>query len=112
MARAVKVLVVEDDLAERGVWHRRPQLLLARRQQLRLPLEVEVVRRVLLRRYPLHRRLDAGLLRLQHRDCFGQLKNGRLDSFNAVQRIAQTYMKPGNRVRGVYHPTGGQEVPA
>ena len=34
------------DLAERGVRHRRPQLLLARRQQLRLPLEVEVVRRV------------------------------------------------------------------
>jgi zinc protease len=29
-----------------------------------------------------------------------------------VQRIAQTYMKPGNRVRGVYHPSEGQEVPA
>ena len=29
-----------------------------------------------------------------------------------VQRIAQTYMKPGNRVRGVYHPVEGQEVPA
>ena len=29
-----------------------------------------------------------------------------------VQRIAQTYMKPGNRVRGVYLPAEGQEVPA
>jgi zinc protease len=28
-----------------------------------------------------------------------------------VQRIAQTYMKPSNRVRGVYRPTGSQEVP-
>lgn len=29
-----------------------------------------------------------------------------------VQRIAQTYMIPGNRVRGIYHPQMGQEVPA
>ena len=29
-----------------------------------------------------------------------------------VQRIAQTYMKPGNRVLGVYRPTGNMEVPA
>jgi zinc protease len=29
-----------------------------------------------------------------------------------VQRIAQTYMKPGNRVRGVYHPVERQEVSA
>ena len=29
-----------------------------------------------------------------------------------VQRIAQTYMRPGNRVLGVYRPTGNMEVPA
>jgi len=29
-----------------------------------------------------------------------------------VQRIAQTYMRPGNRVLGVYRPTGNLEVPA
>ena len=29
-----------------------------------------------------------------------------------VQRITQTYMKPGNRVRGVYHPVERQEVSA
>jgi zinc protease len=29
-----------------------------------------------------------------------------------VQRIAQTYMKPSNRVLGVYRPVEGQEVPA
>jgi len=28
-----------------------------------------------------------------------------------VQRIAQTYMRPGNRVLGVYRPVEGQEVP-
>jgi predicted Zn-dependent peptidase len=29
-----------------------------------------------------------------------------------VRRIAQTYMRPGNRVLGVYLPVEGQEVPA
>ncbi len=29
-----------------------------------------------------------------------------------VQRIAQTYMRPGNRVLGIYRPTENLEVPA
>jgi zinc protease len=29
-----------------------------------------------------------------------------------VQRIAQKYIRPGNRVLGIYRPTGNQEVPA
>ncbi len=29
-----------------------------------------------------------------------------------VQRIAQTYMRPGNRVLGIYRPNGNLEVPA